>query len=835
MGSSCHSSGESTRVSSKWDRARQRAGGREGSSRWALFLLITLCVAMPVDTTTLSRVNLGVFFEGMGKVDAVYDFWPHTFQVEIPTLINFTRPQVRCPNTSSSLCQTISEAGSKLAEMRLKYIAHFQETLNAAVKLMPTSQQTHSRSRSKRSLLPFIGYLSHKLFGTATDKEVRQLAALIELLEKRGQRTNKAFQHFSENLSSFIALSHARHNNLLKGIQLNHNAISSLTTTLTTLSDTLPASVEFTLLVAHEFYLAIRLQDGLQDFLQGLHHLINHKLSPNILSLQDVQSAMSLISTKLNAINPHLSLKHLTPQEIYSTKNFFWTYHENSLYITIKFPILSPQSKLEVYKVYSVPVPLNDSSTHATQLLDLPKYVAFGSDHQYYTFPAEHMFDKGILNAQKHNLPLYPASESTCITAIFFQSKQDIKKLCDFRVRLNAVKSNIIHINKGQYLLSNISDIFLSCPSGVSRVPGCAFCIYSVPCHCDISTDRIYFPPRLNHCVDNITTTSKSHTVNLAVLLHFYQESQFPQLLADTTFHSSPAVPSLNMQVYQHEMSKVITADKSNDLSLEKMATAVKQNKQVFQTLADPILDSLTNFGIEDTFSLTAILTYADTAACALLFLVSAFLLYQLRSVRRAQALILVQLTHKARSYPTFNLIPTTTPAPPSLPEILTCHDNFDSYAVIAVCVLLICFLIYRYVTRSTKQAILGLEITSGENCSVVQLAKVPFCPKFYHCLASQNFSAFEIKGVLFPTFRWNPGNLTIINFLDNSNLSIPTEISVSILQGLKLRRILLSGRNIFAFVVCKHGQHAFHMKICSPTCTTCQVSLSAVETPPQL
>ena len=99
------------------------------------------------------------------------------------------------------------------------------------------------------------------------------------------------------------------------------------------------------------------------------------------------------------------------------------------------------------------------------------------------------------------------------------------------------------------------------------------------------------------------------------------------------------------MQVYQHEMSKVITADKSNDLSLEKMATAVKQNKQVFQTLADPILDSLTNFGIEHTFSLTAILTYADTAACDLLFLVSAFLLYQLRSVRKAQALILVQLT----------------------------------------------------------------------------------------------------------------------------------------------------------------------------------------------
>ena len=165
---------------------------------------------------------------------------------------------------------------------------------------MLTSQETHSsRSKSKWSLLPFVGYLSHKLFGTVTDKEVRQLAAHIDLLEKHGQRTNKAFQHFSENLSSFIAPSNARHSKLLKGIQLNHGVISSMTTTLTTLSDTLPASVEFTHLVAHEFYLAIRLQDGLQDGLQGLHHPINHKLSPNILTLQDVQSTRPLISTKL--------------------------------------------------------------------------------------------------------------------------------------------------------------------------------------------------------------------------------------------------------------------------------------------------------------------------------------------------------------------------------------------------------------------------------------------------------------------------------------------------------------------------------------------------------
>ena len=133
------------------------------------------------------------------------------------------------------------------------------------------------------------------------------------------------------------------------------------------------------------------------------------------------------------------------------------------------------------------------------------------------------------------------------------------------------------------------------------------------------------------------------------------------------------------MQVYQHEMCKVITADKFNDLSLEKMVTAVKQNKQVFQTPADPILHSLTDFGTKDTLSLTAILTYADTAACAFLFLVSTFLLYQLRSVKKTQALIRKQLIHKARSHPTLNMFPIATPAPQSLPDTLTCHDNVDS------------------------------------------------------------------------------------------------------------------------------------------------------------
>ena len=96
----------------------------------------------------------------MGKVGTVNEFWPHTFQVDIPTLINFTRPKVRYHNSTSSLCHTIRNPGEKTVGMRLNYVRQFQETLDSAIKFMPTSRETHCRSRSKHSPLHFIGYQS---------------------------------------------------------------------------------------------------------------------------------------------------------------------------------------------------------------------------------------------------------------------------------------------------------------------------------------------------------------------------------------------------------------------------------------------------------------------------------------------------------------------------------------------------------------------------------------------------------------------------------------------------------------------------------------------------
>ena len=43
-----------------------------------------------------------------------------------------------------------------------------------------------------------------------------------------------------------------------------------------------------------------------------------------------------------------------------------------------------------------------------------------------------------ILDAQTADLPLYQLLNPSCITGIFFDDKQTVKDLCDFKVTLNS-------------------------------------------------------------------------------------------------------------------------------------------------------------------------------------------------------------------------------------------------------------------------------------------------------------------------------------------------------------------------------------------------------------
>ena len=152
-------------------------------------------------------------------------------QVVLPDEPVIQQNKVKCSDQDLYLqqCKVMQHGFETVGDVRQNYRTHILDSLALAKSLMKVNTPVpHSRSRSKRSLLPFIGDLSHSLFGTATEKEMNEVRKHVELLEKRSDRMNEAFSNFSDHLYSFIQVSISRYENLEVGIMDNHQALGIL-------------------------------------------------------------------------------------------------------------------------------------------------------------------------------------------------------------------------------------------------------------------------------------------------------------------------------------------------------------------------------------------------------------------------------------------------------------------------------------------------------------------------------------------------------------------------------------------------------------------------------
>ena len=286
-----------------------------------------------------------------------------------------------------------------------------------------------------------------------------------------------------------------------------------------------------------EVYHVMALHDCASDFLQGIDDLLDHELSMHVIPYEDMSYVIHQINIKLKEMHTTLSVLQMSIKDLYNIITFFWTYRPSGLYITTKFPLaLSTMAEFQVHKIITFSIPLNDSTLHATQLQNISEFIAFSQDNMYYTYPTANMITGKILDAQLHNLPLYQVSNPTCITAIYFENKRQAKQLCDFRVVLNGITPTVRHLNDGNDLILNVSSLYLTCPSGHKRLSGCAFCIHEIPCLCDVATGDVYFPPQLTHCTNPDQITTEVHAVNLAMLMHFFDENQISHIQGDSPF-----------------------------------------------------------------------------------------------------------------------------------------------------------------------------------------------------------------------------------------------------------------------------------------------------------
>ena len=558
---------------------------------WILSAFFVLCLVGCEGKEVFQRLNYGVVFQQKTQLYIAQDYWYHTFELELPDA--FPLPRLPSCKKSNSTCRMISHFLSQLDSIRAETAERFNTTNQTARLLIP--QTKVRKSRSRRSLLPFLGKISRGLFGTATVDDVNILAGHMNKLNKMASGLARALTQHEDHLSSVIKTANERMDNLMSGISENNLAIKFIQNELHTTTTNIEQSIDYMLsLLIDQVKTNTQLNHALDQFNNGIISLVNGKLSPLLIPENVMQSTVTdiqmLLQTKFSGF--HLTLGSIN--DIYSTSKFVYARNNSRIFITIKLPVSYFNEPLTAYEVVSVPVPINSTSRHATQLLDLPKYFIIAGNKQHYagisTFDFHACSGKRVKYCQS-NIALSPVTSASCVLALFGNDKSQVKASCDFRFVQNIIEPNITEISPNSLLIYRTPLVSLDCQGNHRMETGCDFCLFKVACKCSISTNNFYFSPRLAPChkhKDNITAL---HPVNLALLQHFFDAKYVEEILANTIFSKPVNVSIPHLKLFKHDMSDVVAADSKAHLSLAKMAETAKKDAVIFQSLTEPLLN----------------------------------------------------------------------------------------------------------------------------------------------------------------------------------------------------------------------------------------------------
>ena len=770
---------------------------------------ITTEAGMKVEVEgTIQRLNYGVLFESKGSMYTSVETWPHTFEIPLPNLPNISNTEGICGTLKGTYCASIKTITGYVQGIQLETKEQLSNLFDFVHVNVP---KINVRTRTQRSLLPFIGGLSKSLFGTATTADVKLLASHITALNRRTGKMLHVLEQHGRHLSSYMTMANRRMDNLKTGIVQNFHAINNLTKVFSVQLSSLDSHLfELSKVLYSQISKSTKLLNEFAKVQLAVQSLVQGKLSPILIPEPILKLAIKDITDILNKHYNKFSLIYTNTEHYYKRANFHFGRHGLNLYVTLRFPITAEKAPLQLYKVRSLPSPVNASSTHGTQILDLPDYFAVTSHQQYFLTLSK----SDLTICRKHNMYLcpynrmfQPITQKTCILSLFANNKDDISSLCNFRYLEDIIMPSIHELSSTYVLIYSSFNLAIDCQNKQEVNPGCNMCVLHLPCGCSITSQYWYYPPRLAECQGQQDHISTFHPINLALIQEFFNKSALLAISSETLFtkHVEVVLPSFNF--YNHTMHDKITADQKFHLSMKKITKASKNDEKIFKSLAEPILDGQIDFQTSwpDTDSILLICTMAVTFLVGLLGIYAVF-----KTRKLATALLLLQQSSAVKSdeVPKFIYKTVTTPTSTSTFTDITDFITWEHLIVALLVITLIltvtnlALLTKRNARKKGMQVL--LEITSGSNCVTVTLLTLPLCPSFYIITPPIMNSGFILSKFPGRTLYFDWSEFSVTNKISKCTIPIRNKTKLTWSARYMLSKILKEPH--MAYILLEHN-----------------------------
>lgn len=412
---------------------------------------ITCLVIKPVTAKTneekmnvIQRINYGVVFKQESFLYMSSEEWLHTFEVELPHNVKLPRMSFCIDNSND--CSNINSMVNFIHSLHDSTESQLFETIKAIHTLVPQTEYFYNK-RDGRSLLPFIGSMSKGIFGLATMSDVHLLARHINELNKRYRVMTNVLQQHGSHFSSFMTLIDNRTNNLMNSVKTNAAQIKQITykffNSLTSFQHSMTNISKILITLVNN---ANILRENINPLQSSIQSLAEGRISPFLLPKHILAHSMHKIQRIMSESYLGFHLTHVDPSYYYTHSNFVYARNHSRMYITVNFPISAHAKPLNLFKVYSLPVPVNSTSSNATKLISLPKYFAITNNNDFYA-----ALSTDDLGNCKHGMTVFclqltPINQPSCIVALFSNNITMVKQLCNFRLLLNHIVHKVIEL-----------------------------------------------------------------------------------------------------------------------------------------------------------------------------------------------------------------------------------------------------------------------------------------------------------------------------------------------------------------------------------------------------
>ncbi|CAG2249469.1 unnamed protein product [Mytilus edulis] len=681
---------------------------------------------------------------------------------------------------------------------------------------------TSTQSRSKRGLFNFIGSISRSLFGTATVKDVQKLARHVNILINRNNKFAKAMTEHDQLLSSFMSKTDERFQNIVLGVQQNHDIMVNLTSeTSKFVAHFEEVSVKLSNLLIDQMNLSSSVNKYLEELKIGIHEMVKGNLSPFLISPNILKNTLKHVQLILNEKFKGFYLLNTDPAYYYSSSQLLYARNHSTLYVTLKFPISTFSSPLALYRVNSFPVPINSSSNHGTKIMDLPEYFVVTSNNQYYN----HISYSRISSCTgkttlycSYSLPLVSTVSKTCISSLYFNSKQDVHEQCDFRFLMNVIKPTVEEIYDNTLLVYKMNTLAFECPNKHKIVKGCNFCFIQIPCMCSLSTDSLYIPKKIEKCTNYKDTVTILHPINLALIQHFFDSDTYSSILGDTTFTKQINIQIPSINIFNHSFSNIIAQDHNLHLSLKRIAQATLKQKTVFKSLSEPLING--DISMDDSWlDLNTILIISSLCVSGILVIACIVLFNKIRIL--TATLLLLQKIPRSQSLSIPSPLPSfiykhlaTTTESSHVQSIFNTQCNpwpfvALSFTMTLALVIVSIYFFKKFNNRNHTKVV--LEITNGLSCITIPIVTLSLCPSDWDITAPNCIQNMRISGTFCTRLHADFDNFSIVNINTKHEVPIPEDISVNPYTASRLKKMF--GTPFFCHVLITHHNYFTRIK----------------------